>query len=320
MIDWVRVFEHYGVDHVIGPAPNVRRGRVGLSCPQCGSDTKNHFSVDIETGRVIGCWRDRTHWMPPAVLLATVAGISQAKARELCKDTPDLPVSETPGAMLASLERAPAKAAEEEAVEWDSSLKRFTGHAAERRFLRYLGQRGFDDPAAVARQFGLRYATVGRWNARVAVPIWRMGPEGGTFCGWSARAITAASAKYLAHPIGSAMQRLLWESWAVEKGDTLVVVEGPFDGLKLAAYAPRGFTIVSLLTNVAGRAKIARLLELASRAARTVIVLDRGAEGQGLDLQAQLMMARPAFASVPESYKDPGDIPAGEVRRFLKLL
>jgi len=321
VIDWQRIFEQYGVDHIQGPAPNVRRGRIGINCPRCPNDTKHHFSVDIETGRVIGCWRDSTHWMPPAQLLSTVTGMSLPQALQLVGGKQqEMADGSTPAALLRQLEQSDAKPerTKMEALALPQEFQPFQKlYGAEAKFRRYLEDRGFIKPLDTAKTFDLRWWSTGDFAGRIIFPIrrWVGAQWKERIVAWTGRAIGYSRARYKTHPPGSATESLLWESRPILKGDALVVVEGPFDALKAAVASD--VTAVALLTNRAGPGKIGRIVELAKLARRTIVLLDRGAEAQALDLQRDLAVIKPVVAFVPEPWKDPGDMPVRDLSRFL---
>lgn len=298
--DWQAFLDAQGIDYVVGPATNIRRGHVGFSCPGCPNDTGNHFSIEVESGKIRGCWRDPAHWLGPVELIATLAGVSWSRAREIL-DSGDVSTEATTArALLASLERpqerAPAKLALP-TLPLPADFLRFRGEPSRLRrpFDDYLGERGFDDPERLSYDFGIRYALSGRWANRIVFPFWR----DGRLVGWTGRAIGRAKARYIAEPTGDAMAAILWESRRVEEGDVLALVEGPFDALRIADVLDEDVVAAALLTNSAGPEKRARILALSARARRTVIILDEGAETRAIALQRDLAVIKPALVFCP---------------------
>ena len=319
MIDWLRILDQGGVDYVLGPARNVRHHHVGINCPRCAGDTKYHFSIDLETGKIRGCWRDQNHWMGPIELVAELTHSSLSVAHQILVDGDRVMMEDcSPRRLQADLEMLDAEdeeKAELAKIEWPSGFKKF--HQAERRavpFYEYLFRRGFINPDAVAECYGLRWCDSGEWGPRIGFPLY----DGLRMVGWTARAITKrARAKYKTYPSGEGVRHLVWDP--VGDPDWLLVIcEGPFDALKIDWYADeRPVRALAMLGLQAGAAKGAALVRAADGAREVVLLLDRGAEAQALELQAALGPLRPRIAGLPRGIKDPGDLSRVAVERLL---
>ena len=318
--DWLAFLRGVNVDHEIGPKANVRAGHVGIDCLLCGDDTKKHFSIELESGRIRGCWRDRSHWIGPTELVSRLARVTHSEAKRIL-ETQDVPVDVSTGDLQAQLDQVGVRERSRlPAVEWPREMKPFTPRPSlqEGRFHAYLERRGFSDAHGVASMYGLRWCFRGRWTNRIAFPLL---DDDGNLVGWSARAITPSKRRYLVEPSGDAGGALLWGVDPSMEGGTLIVCEGPFDALKIDYYAGRRpVYAVALLTNGAGPAKVARLARLADRFDRLVILLDRGAEGPALDLRDALQIIRPEVRFVPEGAKDPGEMTPDQIVAFLDEL
>lgn len=317
--DWQGFLDAQGVEYIVGPAANIRSGHLGFPCPRCPNDQGNHYAVQIEEGKIRGCWRDPTHWMGSTELIATLASCSWGRAKEIL-DSGDIATEATTArALLASIlqpEEATAQALELSPLRFPRGFQRFAGNSQKGRkpFDAYLRARGFSDPVRLTEDFGLRWSMEGRWKNRIIFPIWREGK----LVGWTARAIGYAKAKYIAEPPGDAMQLLLWESRPVEKGDVLVLVEGSFDALKIADVLHDDIVAAALLTNSAGPEKRARIFELAGEAKRTIVLLDAGAETKALRLQSELAVLKPTLLFCPPGVDDPGDLSRDGVLNILE--
>jgi len=315
--DWLRFLETQGVEYRLGPAENIRRNHVGISCPHCPQDNKFHFGIDLDTGRVRGCWRDDDHWLSPAALICSLSHVDFAEAKRILTEGDYYASSTTPEALLAQLKELdkPVEPPAFPSIKMSASFQRFHMKPSrkERRYHQYLEERGYQNPERLGRSYGLRWCPHGEFSGRIIFPIW----VDGKLVGWTARAVGRAKPKYKAMPPGDAMQRLLWESRSVRDGDVLVVVEGPFDALRVS-YAVDDYAVaVALLTNQAGPQKLDRILKLSKRATRTVVLLDTGAEPQALQLARDLAVVAPELVFPPSGVKDPGDMSVEQIQRTL---
>mgnify|MGYP003108609928 CR=1 FL=1 len=316
MIDWRQILDEHGIDYVLGPAANVRKDHIGINCPLCGNDTKHHYSISLTDGKVRGCWRDPSHWLSPAALLSELTGMAYQKAKDQVSGDGDR--TSTTAELLRALSPPESQPKTElQPLEMPSTFQRFTGSTGrEEPFARYLRERGLHYPQELSRDFDLRWCGSGRWAPRIVFPIYR--DQDGLLVGWTSRAIGPARARYLAHPEGDAMERLVWQSSPEVAGATLVVVEGPFDALKVAAAGVPDVVSVALLTNHAGPAKLSRLVSLGRQAERTIVLLDEGAEAQALDLASDLAVIHASLEFVPPEFSDPGEMGIADMAEFLE--
>lgn len=316
--DWSGFLIAAGVDHVIGPNGAVRSGHVGINCPRCANDTKHFFSIELTSGKVRGCWWDRTHWLSPRELVAELAHVSIDRAKEIIEEGEFASV-ESPKTLLDELEKddAPRVSTIPAITTWPEECLRFTRNPkqAERQFHTYLISRGFSNPYAVARKYGLRWCVSGRWKMRVLFPL----TIDGTLRGWTGRAITkAARARYLTEPKGDGVRHLIWNEYETRNGGRgLIFCEGPFDALKLDWHTHAlGVRAAALLGLNAGSAKLSAAARLARGFDGVAIVLDAGAEAQGMDVAERLAVLAPRVGALPEGRKDPGELRGREARNL----
>jgi len=322
VIDWLRFLDRNRIDYVIGPAQNVRHNHIGINCPRCGDDTKHHFSIDLESGKIKGCWRDSNHWMDPLELVAELTHTSQGEARRLLSEGGQIMVEDcSPKALMEELELLDdSKRGEPDQLpelEWPPEFYHFNAQRRALPYYEYLSARGFSNPEAVAECYGLRWCADGEWGPRIAFPLY----EELRMVGWTARAITKrAKAKYKTHPIGKGVRRLLWDP-AGRDDWLLVVCEGPFDALKIDWFAAeRPVRAVAIMGLQVGAAKIGALVRAATGAREVVLLLDSDAEAQALELQGALGPLRARIVALPRGVKDPGDLSRVAVERLLDRL
>jgi len=317
--DWVAFLQSTGIDHVVGPAQNVRRGHVGIDCPTCPGDTKKHFSIDVEKGTIKGCWRDKSHWMGPSALIAALARVSYEEANRML-ESGEFPVTVSTAELLRELDRrdAPRVAPTGASAPWPKEFRPFTENPdrKERPFHYYLEDRGFSCPWVIAQTYGLRWCAQGDWKGRVAFPLRLAGRQ----VGWTGRAIGRSKLRYRTEPAGDLVRHLVWNLEEGDEGRILILCEGPFDALKVDCYAPHGVTAVALLGLSAGPSKVARIAKAAPGYDHVVLLLDRAAEAQAMDLATSMSVLHPRVAYLPEGVKDPGELTMSQVSEVLKTV
>ncbi len=321
MIDWIDFLEQHSVPYVLGPARNVRQGHVGIACPRCAEDNATHFSLDIISGKVRGCWRDPGHWMTPVSLVASLAGCTMSQAYALVNDDP-LPQEVDLGALREQLEGQAEPSPEREPVTFPKHFKRFstatTKYSSQIAAEEYLRRRGFEKPVDVANEYGLYWSRDPEWQQRIIFPIWSLDGE---LQGWTARAITPnARLRYKSHPPGDGLGACLWNA-ASGKGRYLILCEGCFDALPVDVAVRKYNCRASALLGLNwGPRKIQTIARMAAEYEGVVILLDRGAEAQALELSEQLTLYAPVVATVPLHRKDPGEMREGEVLKALPMV
>jgi hypothetical protein len=145
------------------------------------------------------------------------------------------------------------------------------------RYVRYLIEdRGFtrrDLPGLVAA-YGLQYSLTGDFKDRIILPYYLAGK----LVTWSGRSIANSTVRYRDLDRDSSTvpaKETLYCFDSAVGASVLVVVEGPFDALKLDFYGRRfGVRAVGLSTNSITDKQIYLLEQLTTRAKRTIIQLD----------------------------------------------
>ena len=301
---------------MLGPSGNVRAGHVGIHCPECPDDDKYHYAMDLSSGKVRGCWRDPAHWMSGVELIQRLAYCSHNEAVDIYHDEISLTATSL-AAMLKQMEDImPTTAVKTklEPVQMPRSFRLFSENPShqEKRYHDYLVKRGYDDPASLSYLFDLRWCDDGPFAGRIVFPVKKRRMT----YGWTARTIGKAKARYKAGPDHTSMAGFLWESRQAFKDDVLIVVEGPFDALRVASVLDSSAVVVALMTNHAGPEKLDRLLEIGGKTDHTIICLDQGAESHAMQLSADLAVLGPEVRYLPQSVGDPGEMHPTMVRAF----
>lgn len=170
----------------------------------------------------------------------------------------------------------------------------------------YLSSRLFLDPISVCKKFDLRVAKEGRWVGRLLIPL---------TVGWTGRAMRSnLEPRYLSETSDAGY-------FKYGKGDSVLLVEGPLDAMRVA-------TVVSDMTIVAmtgGRVSPAMLQFF--RGVRGPLYYspdsDVGASQRSYILQeirlaCPLLLVKPC--KLPDGFKDPGEMPELEVKKWIYTL
>lgn len=276
---------------------SIRGHEFSAVCPYCKRHGK--FSVNIEK-EVFNCFRascgagGRIH-----KLIAFVEGISYSEAFE--KIGQQIQVDK------AAHEKVRAFKAPED---WKIDLpEEFIpcyqeGRKPEWRIIKYLRDR--IDPETL-RRFGVGFCKSGKYYNRAVIPV--KSPFGYAFTARDASDEWKANPyrpKYR-NPEGEWASALLfgWEQYAENPGQDLVIVEGPFDVLKLSSH---GIAAVALLGKQLGSGQRALLYKL-PRATNITLLIDPEEKRYTLrDIVLELILKFPNIyvGKLPEGV-DPGD-------------
>ena len=323
MFDWLEFFDRHGIEYDAA-GPNVSRGHVVVHCPFCGTeDHGRHLSVHLG-GRGWRCWRrGKAHsGKSPVRLVMALTGCSLDAARQLAGGARALPDD-----FLSSVRAAMGRDAPTEGEERELSLPAeflpFDARRASRPFLRYLTGRGFSNAqvARMTRRSGLRFATAGLFHGRIIFPV----VDRGRLVSWTGRTISArndlrylslthdeesAAEKGVEPALGPISDYVLWRDRLAEAdADTFVLVEGPFDALKVDVLGRKhGIVATCCFTAAPSDAQLDILADLLPRFRRRFLLLDRGTIATAMRVLADAQGLGLRFLRLPDGYKDPGDL------------
>lgn len=259
-IDFQRLLDENRVPYVTRGA-NVKRGELNIQCPFCGAaDPSFHMGISPDTG-YWACWRNEDHrGKSPLRLLVRLLGISYWQAREIAGLTPDYVDPDgfsTVVAWLRSTGFNPAAQPDRAPPELHvpESFRPIDGSYATLPYLRYVEDRGFTPKQALelCYDYGLECDPVGDWSGRVIMPFY-MDRQ---LVAWTGRSINPRSAvRYKDLDVKLCVvppkHTVYNHDVMLRGGKWLIVVEGPWDALKLDYFgAPHGVRAVALSTNSA---------------------------------------------------------------------
>lgn len=335
--DWIKFFNRYNIKYVTDGPNFSRKMQANVRCPFCGdADPSEHLGVSSQGWW--GCLRNAAHrGKSPTYLIQQLIGCSPEEARRIVGVKEALAPTQDELALSFDVLRRMAgqtPLAQEKPRKLEL-LKEFkpllSGSAFAEPFIEYLEDRGFRRSQIewLANSYKLHYATRGSYAYRLIVPIY---DRYGKLLTWTARAIRSdAKLRYKTlratpgedydGPVALAPDKEtvlgLPVLYSAERPKALVLVEGPFDALKLTAFG-RGFGVYAgaLFGLNVSEAQVAEALELSRRFERVYLLLDQGAELHRLRLASVLSVVAPTILNVPGNYADPGEMSSEAIAKF----
>ncbi len=296
--------------HYIESGRNVKRGNLNIHCPWCGdADRSEHLGINIETG-AYSCWRNVQHRGPKFHgLLMKLLGCSYEAAVAVLTDTSDL---------QSVVARLQTHAADETADKPTSAivpgLRRLATRGNQARFRDYLLKRGYDYQHILnlSDLYQLHVGLFGELNNRIVFPLY----VDGMVVGYTGRAIDKGRLRYYSIPGTIVKQNILWYDLLRGGGRRLYVCEGPFDALKID-YVSRMNGIPDRATCLFGvsytQPQLTRLHEVACGFDELVILFDREATLQAIQLDRALALGRSRILRLQDDVKDPGELRFADV-------
>lgn len=331
-LNWLRVLNSAGIEYV-ERGSNVAKGHVNIHCPWCGAaDPSHHLGLELSTG-YWGCWRNQQHrGKSPLRLLVQLLGVSYYKAREIAGLTDDYADPEGFDAVAARvMQRGQVETAQlfkkQELVIPEGNRPILPKGRTRHHWDYLVHQRGFlpCDIPLLTSWYLVVAATEGRYHDRIMLPYvvdWEI-------VSWTARAIADARIRYLdlskEESLVEPKKTLYNHDAAFEGGHTLLVVEGPFDALKLDLYGREwGVRAVALSTNSISDEQIYILEEAAYGFKSVLMMMDNAGQLGVIDsmkMRERLAQIRNmGFTEVPYSRKDGGDLLPYEVINYARRI
>lgn len=323
-MDWLQFFDDHQIDYVTR-GPNVKKDNVNIACPFCGDDPSHHMGVSL-LDKGYGCWRSANHAGKKSNGLIRAllnCSFNQAKilAQQYSAADPES-LDEAIAALMAGeqADKRPDRATE---LRFRGEFSPIKAKGSTSRFYSYLERRGFGDGTAdLCKLYNLRCANTGRFKDRVIIPIY----QGGKLVSWTSRAIgkNVEAARYLAlsEDQGGLVNvfHTIW-NWDELKhgGDLLIIVEGPFDALKVDFY---GWELNTCATCTFGTAmseeQAMMIAEVAKGFEKAVLLYDAGATESIFRAKGLLEHTKVECGFLPPDVEDPGEMSRKQVRKFIR--
>lgn len=330
MFDWKSFLTQNRIEYVT-EGPNVASGNINIRCPFCIEDPSHHMGISLENGFWC-CWRNqREHGgRAPHRLIAALLGVSYERANTIVGATGpvgelDDAVRRLGGDSIVKRHKLPKP------LKMPGEFVTVKDKGPWSRFYNYLHKkRGFreQDVDRLVRQYDLRCCISGSYSYRLIVPVYM---EPGKLMGWTGRTILPDESlryKSLSHkkqtsyplaPMNIKDTLGFYDQISRDEGDALIVVEGPFDALKVDFYARKyGVRATCVWSVNLQDAQIELLADLRSRYRQLIFVFDREALADSLRATSYLPYLEPIVWPFEYGRKDPGDLARREVRTLVK--
>lgn len=282
---WRQLFDELGIEWR-DRGRNCSKGHINIKCVFCWDDPSFHCAIS-ESKDVFYCYRDGSHKGTAEWLLQRILG-SRVKAVHLLEDyADDVPV----------FVNAP--------IQKHVEFEKFPFAFESGKMLRYLENRGFFDPELTCRRFNLRYAPEGTYAQRLLMPLI---DENGNIQSFTGRAVRRNLEPTYKAANPDLVANLMYGSFT---GKTIIVVEGPFDALKInsamydslheiSAVALTGRVLTAARKNILGAYRGRQFLLALDRDVAPFAIFDTSFR---LRVDCGLSVERLA---IPDGYDDPG--------------
>ncbi len=328
-MDWRAFCEEYRIDTAEGGS-STKKNNLYVECPWCCND-KKRLGMDLDPPHYWGCWLDKTHRGKSSVrLIMALARISYEEACDVAGIQPNYSDLQELIGDFVQLQRNGISTVPAHNDQSDSRNCEIDPYQIpntwfdlrprgklSRPFIDYLGKRGLPPECCIRYQLMASGSKHGRdqYRNRVISSV----VVDGQIVAITARAIDRNPYRYLTDPDG-VPNRVLFNTQHVTGGDTLVLVEGPYDAMKLdwAAHVS-GLSVhtVASMGVVLSRDKETALQGLMERYKRTVVLFDQAALTEALDLQ-QRLCKEIEIAQLPEGISDPGEFTVRAAAAYLQ--
>jgi hypothetical protein len=318
MFDWQNFLETRAIEFATS-GPNVAAGHIAVHCPFCGAaDPSQHMSINLE-GRGWRCWRNPAEHKgrSPVKLIAALVPCSYEQAREIAGVATEVPNDFLN--RVTSLLSPSQPAANSQGLALPRVFQEFKHHSISARpFIAYLtnpkrGKFALSDIMRFSSDYDIYYCRLGPFKGRIIFVV----KYQGKIVTWTGRTIIDDPLRYktlstdpekaaienLPVALGGIGRYLLWyDEFIAAPQETLYLVEGPFDALKLRLL---GVDATCFFTQTPSMEQISLLHELIPRYKQTYLLLDQGTLSMVLKIKSALSGLDVNIAHLPSNVKDP---------------
>ena len=289
--------------------PNTKRGEVSISCPLCrGEDPSQHLGINLTTGEW-GCWRNKKHRGSKLNSLLRILGIESPDERVAIMQQ----LLDKTFFNQQESESSKAKTKYGKATKLPDYLAPLNDRSDSQPYYRYIDERGFDNPKAVTKEYGLLRGT-SKWHGRLVIPF----PIYDEYC-WTGRSILPNNTLRYLSPLPEESRNikdcLFNYNNLLDGGDTLIITEGPIDSMKVDWYCKPSVRATCLFGMWLSPVQEELLLAICPSFNKVIIALDRDTLSESLDVMKQLSKFSAYPIQLPK--KDFGDMSKEEIQGIL---
>lgn len=300
-----QIFDDIGIEYRTNGA-NVGKNELNIACPWCGDDPSYHLGISLQTG-YYHCWRNPTHsGRNLARVIARVCRIGLCEARALLQQYDVLPSHDD---VSLNTSTSPATAETRHRVDVNPLYGTVDIFCAPRMYIEYLHARRYTmcEVERANMWYGIRAGIVGPLAGRVVFPVTI--PDG-CVVGAQGRAVVSNMLRYRMYPGASAKTGFVGATRLVRGGNTLFVVEGPFDALRVITLCHNDDFCVPVLGLHMTESQQRILRTCAPRWKRIVVIPDNDAWSAAFALANQLADIDVGIRFLPQQIHDPDELDA----------
>ena len=325
MFNWIMFFDEHGIEYVTS-GPNVAQGNINVRCRFCVDDPSHHMGISLK-GKGWACWRDKTHrGKSEARLVAVLLSIPMEEARRIVSGGTTISSTGIHDLVQVRLSPDDKVVDDRSRSRWlrlPDNFKKFEALPSSRRYYQYMKIRHYryQQVREISDFYDVHYCNTGPFKGRIIFPVYYQG-ELVTWTGRSVypharvryKTLTVDLEKAKVEGTPVAMKRtsdlLLWYDQLVEfPGQKLVVVEGPFDALRVDYFGRLGGVRATCLFGKNVSAVQMHLLhELVQYYPERYLILDQEASADALRMQMELAPLRFRVKQLPFGIGDPAGV------------
>jgi len=293
---------------------NVKSDNINVKCPLCFDDHSEHMGIDPETGQW-GCWRDSTHRGGKfAKLVKHLLGVSSFEAEELLKNSDIVPeIDELLNQISAVLTETTTVNKAITKLRMPENARKIVKAGATLPFLNYFVNRGFIGSTKLIKfldERKIQACILGRYPNRLIFPMY----YAGELVTWQTRTIKNNQAiPYIDLSKDESIRHVKHTLYNFDElfetgGDVLYITEGIFDCLKMEYYLPKGSRATCIFTKTVTESQTMLLQRLSVKFKKLVILLDRDAQLQALEIYTDLLGLPIEIQELPKGFNDPAEL------------
>lgn len=289
---------------------NVGRDNININCPFCaGADPSFHMGLST-VGKGYACWRDPAHRGKNLNRVFKILGLPIVSTDYFF--APNV-FDDIAGGTFFN-KTAVSKPYIKNITKLPEHFLPIGDRLETKNHRNYLATRGFDNPRLVCGTYDLLFSREPKWADRIVLPIY-INDE----VTWTGRTILPGVVPRYRSAAGGEARNIKdclfnYNELVHTSGAALVIVEGPFDALKLDYYGAPSVRATCLFGMVASETQLALLNNMLGNFDSIYIALDRGEVAGAVKLMKQLPFCQ--ILQLPT--KDFGEMLSDNIQSYIE--